>query len=253
MSTESKDIQNEHQNSVMADNNSKNNSESNNSNDNKNKAESNNPKKSKKRGTRSNKFSRRDYDSANKKMCLEGGNGTRKNNKKRSFQVKVRDTVHNGSFAHKEMQKLFPHIYLPPTPTPVAPATDDDENNKDAKNTNITNNTDQSDGDKKVSEVARNPKKTVALLIGFLGSKYRGMQMNQDSNTIQAQIELALFRAGFISKNNFGFPQKYAWSNSARVSFLPFEIIIITMLYLSLPINLKTTTLHTFFLLHLDR
>mmetsp|Transcript_22185 Transcript_22185/g.47027 ORF Transcript_22185/g.47027 Transcript_22185/m.47027 type:complete len:583 (-) Transcript_22185:15-1763(-) len=59
-------------------------------------------------------------------------------------------------------------------------------------------------------------KKKVALFLGFLGTKYGGFQANPDQRTLQAEIELALYRSGMITKTNFGTPHKYSWSNSAR-------------------------------------
>jgi tRNA pseudouridine38-40 synthase len=59
-------------------------------------------------------------------------------------------------------------------------------------------------------------KKKVALLLAFLGTRYGGFQVNPNQRTLQAEIELALYRSGMISESNFGFPHKYAWSTSAR-------------------------------------
>mmetsp|Transcript_22849 Transcript_22849/g.54131 ORF Transcript_22849/g.54131 Transcript_22849/m.54131 type:complete len:714 (-) Transcript_22849:57-2198(-) len=59
-------------------------------------------------------------------------------------------------------------------------------------------------------------KRKVAMLIGFLGTKYGGFQSNPKQRTLQAEIELAMFRTGLINETNFGFPHKYSWSNAAR-------------------------------------
>ncbi|CAJ1963558.1 unnamed protein product [Cylindrotheca closterium] len=59
-------------------------------------------------------------------------------------------------------------------------------------------------------------KRKVALLLGFVGTKYAGFQINGGQRSIQAEIELALYRAGMISDMNFGKPHKYSWSMSAR-------------------------------------
>lgn len=59
-------------------------------------------------------------------------------------------------------------------------------------------------------------KRKVALFLGFLGTKYGGFQMNPEQRTIQAEVELALYRSGMMAKHNFGTPHKYSWSNSAR-------------------------------------
>ena len=36
------------------------------------------------------------------------------------------------------------------------------------------------------------------------------------TNTLHAQVELALYKCQYLSQTNFGFPHKYSWSNSAR-------------------------------------
>ena len=69
---------------------------------------------------------------------------------------------------------------------------------------------DDDDGNNKV------PKRKLAMLISFLGTKYSGFQINGGQNTLQSNIELGLYKSGIISVRNFGYPTKYAWSNSAR-------------------------------------
>jgi tRNA pseudouridine(38-40) synthase len=60
------------------------------------------------------------------------------------------------------------------------------------------------------------PKRKVAMLLGYTGTKYAGFQMNARQRTIHAQVELALYQCQYLSQTNFGFPHKYSWSNSAR-------------------------------------
>lgn len=60
------------------------------------------------------------------------------------------------------------------------------------------------------------PKKKVAMLVAFIGEQYSGFQINPGVKSIQAEMDLALYRAGYLSERNFGFPHKYSWSNSAR-------------------------------------
>ena len=60
------------------------------------------------------------------------------------------------------------------------------------------------------------PKRKLAMLVSFLGKEYSGFQINTNMHTLQAEIELALYRSGIISGRNFGHPSKYSWSNSAR-------------------------------------
>jgi hypothetical protein len=76
--------------------------------------------------------------------------------------------------------------------------------------------TDTNDDKNTETETKDTVKRKVALLLGFLGTKYGGFQINPEQKTIQAEIELALYRSGMISKDNFGTQHKYSWSNSAR-------------------------------------
>ncbi|CAM9524052.1 unnamed protein product [Scytosiphon promiscuus] len=59
-------------------------------------------------------------------------------------------------------------------------------------------------------------KKRVALLIAYWGSDYQGLQINKGAKSIEAELELALYLAGSISKDNFGNPRKVSWSRSGR-------------------------------------
>ena len=59
-------------------------------------------------------------------------------------------------------------------------------------------------------------KRKAALLLGFLGTKYGGFQVNMNQRTLQSEVELALFKAGMLKELNFGRPFKYSWSTSAR-------------------------------------
>jgi hypothetical protein len=59
-------------------------------------------------------------------------------------------------------------------------------------------------------------KRKVALFLGFLGTNYGGFQINVNQRTLQAEIELALYKAGMVKALNFGHPQKVTWSSSAR-------------------------------------
>ncbi|CAM9174938.1 unnamed protein product, partial [Ectocarpus sp. 8 AP-2014] len=59
-------------------------------------------------------------------------------------------------------------------------------------------------------------KKKVALLISYWGNNYQGLQINKGARTIEAELELALYLAGTISKDNFGNPRKVSWSRAGR-------------------------------------
>eukprot|EP00526_Cylindrotheca_closterium_P013255 CAMPEP_0113610312 /NCGR_PEP_ID=MMETSP0017_2-20120614/4967_1 /TAXON_ID=2856 /ORGANISM="Cylindrotheca closterium" /LENGTH=541 /DNA_ID=CAMNT_0000519207 /DNA_START=97 /DNA_END=1722 /DNA_ORIENTATION=- /assembly_acc=CAM_ASM_000147 len=67
-----------------------------------------------------------------------------------------------------------------------------------------------------IGEDQKTLKRKVALLLGFVGTNYAGFQINGMQRSIQAEIELALYRAGMIAESNFGRPHKYSWSMSAR-------------------------------------
>ena len=98
-----------------------------------------------------------------------------------------------GSFRTKEMQDLFGITV---------------EDIKDDKEEPISSTTKQNDTPR--------GKKKVVMLIAFCGSKYSGFQINPNANSIQAQLELALYRSKLILPTNFGYPHKYGWNSSAR-------------------------------------
>ena len=98
------------------------------------------------------------------------------------------DPPHTGSFANPALREKFGVVL-------------DDENKNKIK---------EDDANEKTA------KRKVAVLVGFLGTKYGGFQVNPEQRTLQAELELALYRSGMISQSNFGTPQKYSWSNSAR-------------------------------------
>jgi tRNA pseudouridine38-40 synthase len=60
------------------------------------------------------------------------------------------------------------------------------------------------------------PKRKVVLLIAYLGQNYVGFQINEGQRTVQAELEYAFYKSGFLSIQNFGFPMKYGWATSAR-------------------------------------
>lgn len=62
----------------------------------------------------------------------------------------------------------------------------------------------------------RIPKKKVALLIGFNGTGYQGMQMNPNAKSIEDDVFKALCKAGAISKDNSDDPKKVQWMRAAR-------------------------------------
>ncbi|RUS21723.1 pseudouridine synthase [Endogone sp. FLAS-F59071] len=80
---------------------------------------------------------------------------------------------------------------------------------------NEENMEDKEDEDKEEKE-ARMPKKKVALLIGFCGTGYQGMQINPNANTIEGELFKAFVRAGAVSKDNSDDPHKVSLMRAAR-------------------------------------
>jgi len=161
-----------------------------------------------------------------KRRKFEQKDGEQRHEKKKKFKKETwkRDydegsaSPHLGSFANEKMRKLFDvSVDAPPSGGEgkgenVTTDRDDDVANGEGP---INNSTTADNGDA-AEDAAKVPKRKLALLVSFLGSNYGGFQINDEKRTLQAEIELALYRAGIISKMNFGHPSKYGWSNSAR-------------------------------------
>ncbi|KAJ7022098.1 pseudouridine synthase [Mycena alexandri] len=62
----------------------------------------------------------------------------------------------------------------------------------------------------------RLPKRMCALLIGFCGSGYRGMQIQSGGNTIENTLFDAMVRAGAVSEDNADDPVKVNFARAAR-------------------------------------
>ncbi|KAH8805615.1 pseudouridine synthase [Xylogone sp. PMI_703] len=67
-----------------------------------------------------------------------------------------------------------------------------------------------------IAEEARKPKRKVAVLIGYAGSGYKGMQINNTEKTIEGDIFKAFVAAGAISKANADDPKKSSLVRCAR-------------------------------------
>ncbi|KAF5470362.1 hypothetical protein F2P56_010881 [Juglans regia] len=62
-------------------------------------------------------------------------------------------------------------------------------------------------------------KKKVVLRVGYVGTAYRGLQMQRDEHslsTIEEELEMAIFKAGGIRDSNYGNLQKISWARSSR-------------------------------------
>ena len=63
-------------------------------------------------------------------------------------------------------------------------------------------------------------KRKVALLVSYCGSDFRGLQLNVNTRTVEAEVEKAVFFAQGISAANFGFFQKVGWTRYAPLQLL---------------------------------
>lgn len=62
----------------------------------------------------------------------------------------------------------------------------------------------------------RRPKRKVAVLIGYAGTGYKGMQINHDEKTIEGDLFAAFVAAGAIQKRNADDPKKSSFVRCAR-------------------------------------
>ncbi|KAI8976535.1 pseudouridine synthase [Pilobolus umbonatus] len=68
----------------------------------------------------------------------------------------------------------------------------------------------------RISTSGRIPKKKVALMLGYNGAGFQGLQINPKAHTIEGVVFDALCRAGAISLANQDDPKKSNWMRSAR-------------------------------------
>ncbi|GKV09616.1 hypothetical protein SLEP1_g21088 [Rubroshorea leprosula] len=62
-------------------------------------------------------------------------------------------------------------------------------------------------------------KKKVVMRVGYVGSNYRGLQLQRDEHqlsTVENELETAIFKAGGIRNSNYGDLHKIAWARSSR-------------------------------------
>lgn len=60
------------------------------------------------------------------------------------------------------------------------------------------------------------PKKKVAMMLGYCGTGYQGMQLNPGARTIEAELFKALCAEGLVSEDNQEDPRKSAWMRACR-------------------------------------
>ncbi|XP_071737990.1 putative tRNA pseudouridine synthase [Rutidosis leptorrhynchoides] len=61
-------------------------------------------------------------------------------------------------------------------------------------------------------------KKKVVMRVGYVGTDYRGLQMQKDDSvsTIEKELETAIYKAGGIRDSNYGDLNKIGWARSSR-------------------------------------
>ncbi|KAH3663472.1 hypothetical protein WICMUC_005911 [Wickerhamomyces mucosus] len=64
--------------------------------------------------------------------------------------------------------------------------------------------------------IQRKPKKKVAVMVGYCGTGYHGMQINPPAKTIEGDIYSALVKAGAVSQYNADDPKKSGFMRAAR-------------------------------------
>ncbi|KIH90543.1 tRNA pseudouridine38-40 synthase [Sporothrix brasiliensis 5110] len=67
-----------------------------------------------------------------------------------------------------------------------------------------------------IAAEGRRPKRKVAVMIGYAGTGYRGMQINHDEKTIEGDLFAAFVAAGAIAKANADDPKKSSLVRCAR-------------------------------------
>lgn len=69
-------------------------------------------------------------------------------------------------------------------------------------------NNDRDDNDEARSDVPRKPKRKVAVLVGYCGTGYHGMQLNPPNKTIEGTLFEAFVATGAVSRDNADDPKK---------------------------------------------
>ncbi|KAF8415483.1 tRNA pseudouridine synthase A [Tirmania nivea] len=72
------------------------------------------------------------------------------------------------------------------------------------------------EGAEEVEKEVRRPKRKVAVLVGYSGHGYKGMQLNYPNKTIEGDLFEAFVRAGAISRANSNDPKKSSLVRCAR-------------------------------------
>lgn len=98
-------------------------------------------------------------------------------------------------------------------------------------------------------ERSKYKKRKVALFFAYIGAGYQGMQRNPGAKTIEGELELALHKAGAITKDNFGDPKKVGcpilfFSADHIVLILNVSIDILTIPHFAVSLRVKRLGSH---------
>ncbi|XP_050368676.1 putative tRNA pseudouridine synthase [Argentina anserina] len=83
-------------------------------------------------------------------------------------------------------------------------------------------------------------KRKVVLRVGYVGTDYRGLQIQRDDpsiSTIEKELETAIFKAGGIRESNFGNLNKIAWARSSRTDKGVHSLATMISLKMEIPEN----------------
>ncbi|KAJ3682885.1 hypothetical protein LUZ60_013112 [Juncus effusus] len=83
-------------------------------------------------------------------------------------------------------------------------------------------------------------KKRVVMRVGYVGTDYRGLQKQHDSNelsTIEAELESAIFKSGGILPSNFGNLHRIGWTRSSRTDKGVHSLATMISLKMEIPID----------------
>ncbi|KAL4189919.1 hypothetical protein AMTRI_Chr08g167840 [Amborella trichopoda] len=82
-------------------------------------------------------------------------------------------------------------------------------------------------------------KKKVVMRIGYVGTDYRGLQLQRDNgpSTVEGELETAIFKAGGIIDSNYGNIDKVGWARSSRTDKGVHSLATMISLKMEIPEN----------------
>ncbi|CAM6128851.1 unnamed protein product [Calypogeia fissa] len=81
-------------------------------------------------------------------------------------------------------------------------------------------------------------KRKVAMWVGYIGTAFKGLQMvrgPEAANTIEYQLERAIYKAGGILETNYGHLDKLSWSRSSRTDKGVHSLSTVIVLKMEIP------------------